>query len=385
MPSTPTAGTPFLKSPKTPRRVKTPELRQVHFEAEDADEDEDTVTGTGIWGGTTHGFTTANSPSGGFSGNISSGKSSSARTGILKNGSPRSSDKGDPTPSSFPQVGPAPTSHLQLHTAANPSLSLNHQPTNTYSYGGQQHQQFLVNPSRIPPQASFTQHTTPITYIGLNPTPQPPRPQANMGDYQNAVPPVHGLHFQPPVPDTTFGPIPHVYVPRFDGGLAPGVQQPNVAHMAPQPAHNGYVVAQQPYLVQQPVMGQQPVMMNQQPQFMPQAQHMAGMPMAGLAGGAAVNGGYPVYPGNNGHIPEITGMGRTEGEEQLRQIKFAHENRLYEPQDFKPADDDPSRYYYVREVDGHWTQRNRFTIDHLGDCRWYVTNDGWFYAIRMPS
>lgn len=33
-----------------------------------------------------------------------------------------------------------------------------------------------------------------------------------------------GVHFQPPVPDTTFGPIPHVYVPRFDGGLIPGVQ-----------------------------------------------------------------------------------------------------------------------------------------------------------------
>jgi hypothetical protein len=41
-----------------------------------------------------------------------------------------------------------------------------------------------------------------------------------MGDYQNAAPPVHGLHFQPPVPDTTFGPMQHVYVPRHDGGLA---------------------------------------------------------------------------------------------------------------------------------------------------------------------
>lgn len=77
-------------------------------------------------------------------------------------------------------------------------------------------------------------------------------------------------------------------------------------------------------------------------------------------------------------------MGRG-GEVAMEQAQFAYSNGLFEPQDFKPADDDPSRYYPVREVDGNWTQRNRFTIDNLGDCRWYVTNEGYFYAVRLPN
>lgn len=45
-------------------------------------------------------------------------------------------------------------------------------------------------------------------------------------DYQNGAP-YHpqGLHFQPPVPDTTYGPMTHIYVPRHDGvapHLVPG-------------------------------------------------------------------------------------------------------------------------------------------------------------------
>ncbi|KAF0641534.1 hypothetical protein FPSE5266_20162 [Fusarium pseudograminearum] len=156
--------------------------------------------------------------------------------------------------------------------------------------------------------------------------------------------------------------------------------------MAPQPsAYGGYVVQQQqqPYYVQQPTMGQQPVLIagqlqqQQQQQFVPQMQNVPGVPTVGLAGGTAVHGTVPVFAGNvpgggggGGHIPEVMGVGRTAGEEQLRQIKFAHANKLYEPQEFKPADDDPSRFYYVREVDGNWTQRNRFTIDHMGDSKW---------------
>lgn len=46
----------------------------------------------------------------------------------------------------------------------------------------------------------------------------------NMADYHNAGPPPCGVNFQPPVPDTTFGPISHVYVPRFDGPYAQGAQ-----------------------------------------------------------------------------------------------------------------------------------------------------------------
>jgi hypothetical protein len=58
---------------------------------------------------------------------------------------------------------------------------------------------------------------------------------------------------------------------------------------------------------------------------------------------------------------------------------------MFQPQDFKPADDDPTRFYWVRELDGNWTQRNRLTIDHLGDCRWYLADAGYFYAIRLPN
>lgn len=136
-------------------------------------------------------------------------------------------------------------------------------------------------------------------------------------------------------------------------------------------------------------MAPQPVMMGTQPMMAAQGQpipiQVQGMPA--VASTPAMGGGIPVIAGNTPgqHIPDVSGVGRTAGEEQLRQIQFAHKNRLYEPQDFKPADDDPSRFYYVREVDGNWTQRNRFTIDHMGDCRWYVTDEGWFYAVRLPD
>lgn len=142
----------------------------------------------------------------------------------------------------------------------------------------------------------------------------------------------------------------------------------------------GYVVAQQPAIVPQPMVGQPAMMM---PQPFPGAP-----PMAFGHGGMPVmngNSGVPVVPGNGGPPPDISGLGKTQGEETVRQIEFAHANQLFEPQDFKPADDDPSRYYYVREVDGNWTQRNRFTIDHMGGCRWYVTDEGWFYAVRLPD
>lgn len=151
-------------------------------------------------------------------------------------------------------------------------------------------------------------------------------------------------------------------------------------------AQPSYYVAQQPGLVPQPIVGQQPVMVNGQPFMAAAGQPMQTVPAMGFGGGvAAMGGAIPVIAGNNGQIPEISGLGRTPTEETLRQVQFAHSNKMFEPQDFKPSDDDPSRFYYVREIDGNWTQRNRFTIDRLGDCRWYVTDEGWFYAIRLPD
>ncbi|KAL2680941.1 hypothetical protein Neosp_008544 [[Neocosmospora] mangrovei] len=429
------AGTNDTKSPKAPPRQppKTPEARQVHFETPGI-----------LKGQTITGYTTASSPSGGFNTNTATGSSKAA-----PKTPPAVTASEDNQPTSFPALGFAANSQLQWHTSANPTQSLRHQlptgPGGFISPPTQQAAAYFSLPQQHHPQihpASYINtpagtHNT-VTYIGVGP------PGNNtMGDYQNAAPPNNGVHFQPPVPDTTFGPMQHVYVPRFDGGLA-GVQvglpapapaltsvsvpapahfvsapaplataacttvvlpktfylngytyyasglQPVVGAMAPQPGvHASYVVHQQPYLVQQPAMGQQqPVLMHApQQHYVPQVQHVAGaVPAVGMAGGvAAMHGAVPIIAGNSGHIPDVTGIGRTAGEEQLRQIQFAHENRLYEPQDFKPADDDPSRFYYVREVDGNWTQRNRFTIDHMGDCRWYVTDEGWFYAVRLPS
>lgn len=144
---------------------------------------------------------------------------------------------------------------------------------------------------------------------------------------------------------------------------------------------------------------QQPVMFNGQA-YVPVQQPPAQTPMMGIPMGvttpvmaapAAAATGVPLVPppGNNPPIttaiPDVAGLGKTPAEETLRQVQFAYDNGLFEPQDFKPADDNPSRYYYVREVDGNWTQRNRFAIDHMGDCRWYVTDEGWFYAVRLPD
>lgn len=148
-----------------------------------------------------------------------------------------------------------------------------------------------------------------------------------------------------------------------------------------------YVVAPQQQGFMSPAQPQQPVMINGQA-YIPAGPTMGGgfgqpffgpAMMQGGVGGPAV----PVMAGN-GNTPDVSGLGRTPNEEMLRQIQFAHQNKIFEPQDFKPGDDDPSRFYYVREVDGNWTQRNRYTIDRMA-CRWYVTDEGWFYAVRLPD
>ena len=78
-------------------------------------------------------------------------------------------------------------------------------------------------------------------------------------------------------------------------------------------------------------------------------------------------------------------MGRTPLEQMAQNLENAYASNINEPQDFKPGDDDPSRMYWVRETDGNWTQRSRFTIDNLGDCRWYATDEGVFYAVRLAN
>lgn len=113
----------------------------------------------------------------------------------------------------------------------------------------------------------------------------------------------------------------------------------------------------------------------------------AGPPVAAQLPGLGM-GGPPQagFPGNFGIHPEpALGVGRTPAETALHQQAFAESHGLNQPQDFKPADDDPHRWYWCRELDGNWTQRSRLTIDNLGDCRWYLTENGAFYAVRLPN
>ncbi|KAK2039551.1 hypothetical protein LZ31DRAFT_545416 [Colletotrichum somersetense] len=276
-----------------------------------------------------------------------------------------------------------------IHTSTNPSASVNldHNFPATIPHFGQPPQQHIspfiphnpalhVNePSNFAPFGKYNPYGLQVPHY------------VNMADYQNAAPPAGGLHFQPPVPDTTNGVMQHVYVPRFDNGIPPGAvyhQQPasNITYIGQAPQNPQLVMAQQPVIQPGMAMPGQPIILQAPPVVM-NPPVFQGAPSMGLQMPGC--GGVPVFAGNTHLPPDVTGFGKTAGEIALEQAQFAHANGLFEPQDFKPADDDPSRYYPVREVDGNWTQRNRFTIDNLGDCRWYITNEGYFYAVRLPN
>ncbi|OLN81687.1 hypothetical protein CCHL11_05503 [Colletotrichum chlorophyti] len=283
---------------------------------------------------------------------------------------------------------PGDHSSVFIHSSTNPSASVNFgnnfNPATPSSYTP--HNPFIplttAHPTFISEGSSF------VPFGKFNPYGLQAPGFANMADYQNVAPPAGGLHFQPPVPDTTFGPMQHVYVPRFDNGMPPIHPQPpanNVTYIGQAPPNPPIILAQQ-----QP--GVQPGMAVTIPPIMLQGPIAGfhGPPPAGMSMGIGMppqvgGGGVPVFAGNASLPPDVTGYGKTAGEIAIEQAQFAYANGLFEPQDFKPADDDPSRYYPVREVDGNWTQRNRFTIDNLGDCRWYVTNEGYFYAVRLPN
>ncbi|PFH60910.1 hypothetical protein XA68_10108 [Ophiocordyceps unilateralis] len=186
-----------------------------------------------------------------------------------------------------------------------------------------------------------------VTFIG--------QPQPVMPDYSNTAPHPVGFNFQPPVPDTTFGPMSHLFVPRFDAVPTPSPAGPHGIVPGAYPAGPpGYVFAPQAYAAQQQQQQQQPIMINGQAYVPVAAAPGQPYPPQMMPGGYAMVNGAPVpvmTPGNENKLPDVSGMSRTPNEEMLRQIQFAHENKLFEPQDFKPGDDDPSRFYYVRELD----------------------------------
>ncbi|KIH94126.1 hypothetical protein SPBR_05857 [Sporothrix brasiliensis 5110] len=220
---------------------------------------------------------------------------------------------------------------------------------------------------------------------------------------------VTGLSFLPAVPDATNGPMIHTYVPRHDG---PGqnivyIQQPNGQQQAMYTTANGVPI--QIATTTAPIMAYPQTGMGQ-PMYVQQQPGMAyavgaggiggiggsGTPVVMMSGGVP-GGNYIVGGGGGGlgsgggfggvggvHPEPAMGIGQTPNEVLQEQLEFAYANNLYEPQDFKPADDDKSRFYWLRELDGNWTQRSRATIDHLG-CRWYITDGGVFYAVRLPD
>ena len=329
-----------------------------------------------------------------------------------------------------------------------------------------------------------------ITYIGA-----PNMTYSRNPEYQYGAP-YHpqGLHFQPPVPDTTYGPIDHVYVPRHDGigpQVPPGLtaqvcyphsyaQRPAMTHIpvTTRPAaaqvylgHAGFVPSYSVYasrlllaapilivfcymldwgafgllgwiallfliwlfvsvagyksaevlarclsnfeysqvpLQPQIALGTNPPLTVHHPAPMPTFQPQAfGQPSA-FVSTHVMPGTYPMQPVQNqtmyaavptmvpgvqgvpGSVtanlpPDVTGIGKTIAEIQAYHSDIAMASGVVEPEDFEPASKDPSKMYYCRELDGNWTLRSRYSIDQMGDWRWYQTPTGIFYAVRLPS
>ncbi|KAH8890914.1 hypothetical protein GQ53DRAFT_747151 [Thozetella sp. PMI_491] len=232
--------------------------------------------------------------------------------------------------------------------------------------------------------------------------PNPAQP-ANMSDYENTGTTDRGFHFQPQVPDTSFGPHLHTFVPpRQDQGLfyvqqlAPpsGVplQAVPVAYPMQQiPAGQVPILAPATMPVN-PAVFQQPVNQSGMVHAVPVASNISPQP-APIAVSIQNPPPFQQFPAGvptsiNGlayqYEPTVGGFGPTVSDIIMQHAQVAADNNLFEPQDFKPADDDPSRFYMCRELDGAWTQRTRYTIDHIG-CRWYLTDEGYFYAVRLPN
>ncbi|KAI1169983.1 hypothetical protein F4777DRAFT_595691 [Nemania sp. FL0916] len=204
------------------------------------------------------------------------------------------------------------------------------------------------------------------------------------------MPDPNAVHYQPPVPDTTYGPMVFTYVPRYD--------PPEPQHMMPNgvaggPPFYGPAAYQQvqPGMTTAPI----PVMghpvpapaVNCQPGFVPPMAYGPApggpvhvVPAVGHPTPITPSGGYFV----NGGIGNVD-FGKTRNEVDAENQYQALHNQMNEPQDMKPADDDVSRMYWSRELDGRWISRSRFTLDNMGNFRWYVTENGVFYAKMLPE
>lgn len=142
---------------------------------------------------------------------------------------------------------------------------------------------------------------------------------------------------------------------------------------------------QPPFMQAHPM---QPPMVNYQPGLMPPMAYAPGP--GGPAYMAAGMGQYnpPITPPGACVMGDGIGgfeMGKTKGEVDAENQYAAQHNQMNEPQSMKPADDDVSRMYWCRELDGQWISRSRFSLDRMGNFRWYVTANGVFYAKMLPE
>ncbi|KAI1417843.1 hypothetical protein F5Y13DRAFT_185172 [Hypoxylon sp. FL1857] len=302
----------------------------------------------------------------------------------------------------------------------------------------------LARPQVLPP--GFVQASTPNPVLPqfVSPVSHSSSPAMAYTSFM----PNQGQHFQPPVPDTTYGAIPHTYTPRFDnpavggqyvtiegqvyrvvGNSTPGgapvqyvpFQQVSTIHTQGSssvppvfqavPCYVAQQASSQPvyYYVNASLIrtlskvaaagGANPILMQQGTQQPVYVQAQAGLPglvapapvanqpgafpamvAPQVIGGASMPGAWPVSA-----APDVMGIGKTGTEIQIEQYHTALNTKALEGQDIAPGDPDPSRMYYTRELDGEWTLRNRYTIDHMDDCRWYVMPGGIFYAVRLAD
>lgn len=140
-----------------------------------------------------------------------------------------------------PATSPSTTAETAANTAANsarpgiPGVAPYNAPVGTVPQLGA-NQPYTHG---IPGQPSFHINSTtnfPPSPYSINQQGQIPQAPVgngtNMDGYQNSWPNNTGLHFQPQVPDTSLGPMTHIYQPRFDNGCV-AFPQPGIVVCQP--------------------------------------------------------------------------------------------------------------------------------------------------------
>ncbi|RWA03477.1 hypothetical protein EKO27_g11628 [Xylaria grammica] len=212
--------------------------------------------------------------------------------------------------------------------------------------------------------------------------------QVNMSSVgAGLMPDPNAVHYQPPVPDTTNGPFQYTYVPRSDpqymmanGAAAGGPAwhgyraNPHDGSGFPNAADAGYLYARRSS--QFPTWPHASYELRCSAQWSSLRRTGAGQPTPPITPPSVF------FPGGGYGGVE---MGKTKAEVDAENQYNALHNQMNEPQSIKPADDDISRMYWCRELDGQWVSRSRFSLDRMGNFRWYVTENGIFYAKMLPE